>query len=175
MSIKNWCSHLQERIFFFTWFSRVDKNNPLVSNGMCSVRNTKWKRRRWGWEREKTVLLQPISKCNLDISYFRAEGKPEGWWQREATENDKEREMKDWKLHQEREITRNKGTESEREGYRTEVGIRMLSVGYYECKWERQCHGTVTHRYTLTGGENLFQNWVSQEERAMDKLASEYN
>lgn len=57
---------------------------------------------------------QPISKCNLDISYFRAEGKPEGWGQREATENDGEIEMKDRELDREREIMR-KGGRRERE------------------------------------------------------------
>ncbi len=61
--------------------------------------------------------------------------------------------MKDRELDQEREIMRNRGTESERECNRTEVGIRsfilMLSGGYHECKGERQCHEIVTHTHTL--------------------------
>ena len=46
------------------------------------------------------MLLQPISKCNSDISYFRAEGKPAGWRRREATENDRETDMRVRELDQ---------------------------------------------------------------------------
>lgn len=67
--------------------------------GVCPLHLIK-KRRRQRVRGRETVLLQPISKCNSDISYFRAEGKPEGWRQREATENDREKDMKVRELDQ---------------------------------------------------------------------------
>lgn len=100
VSIKNGCSHLdawrvEEKSISFVFQELIRPIPPFsIKRNVFSPKHwikQKMTERGGRGEEEKTGLLQPISKCNLGISYFRAEGKPEGWWQREATGSDRER------------------------------------------------------------------------------------